>query len=248
MSVPAEALQTEALRWAGRLGYEVETLTKRELELFDRSFERQLVLAFKEREIVDVFLRHKAEILLGAMIAKKQMSTTFDGELPDSGKFGMVVTRAAFFGIGDDWEDAAPFSTGAPTNWIHSGTTLLGGTAGNPIRVEKNAVHVIVGVGSLHPSPKIESLKFKIDGKEKPVMVTGWPLKESGLAIKEFNNAFVFGEGKTILAQVFISGAYGASVDDYPYLLGVSFIKEEALRLLDAADVVKPAAKVVSTT
>jgi len=155
-------LQAEAKTLADDLGLVVKELSDKELKKFGKSFERQFVLAFAEREIVDIYMRHQGEILLGAMVAKQQMDAEIDGEMPLSGKIGMLPIRAAYLGIGDDWEDAdlvdGPFATGSPQNWIHSGTTLMGGTSGNPIKIGENAVHVVIAFGSLHPSPKIESV------------------------------------------------------------------------------------------
>ncbi len=242
------SLQESAAALAETLGLTYEKLTDRELNKFEVSFKRQFVMPFKEREIVDLYERHKLEILLGAMVAKDQMKAEFDGEMPESGKFGMVRPRAAFFGIGDDWEDAGTWATGSPQNWIHSGTSLLNGTAGNPIRIGENAVHVIIAIGSLHPLPKLESIYFKIDGKDKPVLILGDAFKKSDLKYKELDRTFIWKKDTTVLAKVFASATFGSTVEDYPYLIGASFIKEEALRVHDPADVVKPAYKIISTT
>ena len=242
------ALMKKAVAWAESLGLLYKELTSKELEIFERTFERMLVQYFPEREIREIFLRHKGEILLGCMVAKNQFEKEFDGEMPSSGKFGMIISRASFFGIGDDWEDASPFTTGSPQNWIHSGTSLLGGTAGNAIKIGENAVHVIVGVGDLHPAPKVESIKFWVDGKPKPVIYTGWTWKTSGIPVKELESAIILKEDTTFLAKVFISAAFGSSVDDYPHLLSVSFLPEDALRLHDATEVAASGAKIVLTT
>lgn len=242
-------LQEKAKALADELGYVVRELTDDELFKFGLAFERQFVLQFPEREIVDIYQRHKLEILLGAMIAREQMDAQINGEFPGAGKVGgPLAIRAAWLGIGDDWEDAAPFATGSPQNWIHSGTALLGGTAGNPIRIGPNAVHVIIGIASLHPSPKIESVQFELDGKKKPVVVTGWPLKVSGLAAKELESAIILKKDTTVLGKVFITSAFGASADDYPYLIGASFIKENVLRVHDPANIPGSPNGVVFTT
>ena len=197
-----QAMQREALEYAKDYGLTVEELTDVELSAFGMAFDRQFVLQFPQREIVNMYRRHQKEILLGAMVAKAQMDANIEGEMPSSGRVGgPIPIRACFVGVGDDWEDAAPFSTGAPDNWIHSGTTLLGGTAGNPIRIGDNAVFVVIGVGSLHPSPKIESIQFTIDGKTKPVIITGWSQKTSGLRVNEFDKAMIWKKGTTVLAN-----------------------------------------------
>jgi len=230
-----KAMQKEAVEYAKAMGLTVEELTDPELSAFGIAFDRQFVLQMPEREIVSMYQRHQKEILLGAMIAKAQMRANVEGQMPGSGRVGgPVPIRACFLGVGDDWEDAAPFSTGAPANWIHAGTSLLGGTAGEPVRIGQNAVFVVFGVGSLHPSPKIESIQFTIDGKTKPVIITGWSQKTSGLRVNEFDKAMIWKKGTTVLAKVFISAAYGSSADDYPYLIGAAYILEPALRILDA--------------
>lgn len=53
-------------------------LSNKELEDFGRSFERQFIWHYKEREISDIYMRHLPEILLGAMIAKNQMDNATD--------------------------------------------------------------------------------------------------------------------------------------------------------------------------
>lgn len=244
------SLQAEAKSLAEALGLVVKELSDTELKRFGRAFERQFVLQYTERQIVDLYLRHQGEALLGAMVAKEQMDAEIDGEQPGSGKIGgPLPIRACWLGIGDDWEDILGiyggaqgyWSTGSPQNWIHSGTTLMGGTAGNPVKIGENAVHVIFGIGSLHASPKIESVKFEINGKEKPTILTFWQQKMPfSLRVKELDNAFVWKKGDTILGKVFISGAFGDAVTqvvDYPYLIGVSFIKEPQLRLHDPSEI-----------
>jgi len=225
----------------------VKPLTDEELKLFARSFNRQFLLPYAPRQIADIYLRHLGEILLGAMLAKEQFDQSLGGERPPAGKFGMVPIRPAFFGY-DDWDELGTITGGSPQNWIHSGTTLLAGTAGNAIAIDENAAHIIIAVGSLHPAPKIESFQFTIDGKTKPVSVSwyhfGVGTKDSALKIKEFDQSFPLKKDTTILVKVFqrVTGV------DIPYLLGASFIKEAQLRLHDPADVVAAAQKVVRTT
>lgn len=239
----------EAVQLGGALGVTVKPLTAKELVRFGRAFERQFVRELAPRSMADIHLRHIKEALLGAMIAKEQMNAEIDGELPASNKIqGPVPIRACWLGIGDDWEDvdsiyagaAGVWTTGAPQNWIHSGSTLMGGTAGNGVRIGLNAVHVIYGLYSLHASPKIESVQLTIDDKAKPVLYTHWAWKTSPGAerqqIKELDTAFIWKKDTKVLAKVFISKAFGlnsATQEDFPALYGVSYIKEPAARLHD---------------
>lgn len=243
-----KAFMADAKVLADDLGVVTRDLTDTELTRYGRSFERQFILGLDNRENVDIYKRHQAEGLLGAMIAKVQMESEVDGEQPASNKVGGPITiRAHWLGIGDDWEDingiyaAAQnaWTTGTPQNWIHSGTSLMGGTAGNAVRIGENAVHVIFGIDTSHASPKIESVQLTIDGKQKPVLLTGFiqrALPGAVRPIKELDNAVVIKKDTTILARVFISQAFGAPSTlqtDFPRLVGVSFIKEPALRLQD---------------
>jgi hypothetical protein len=245
-------MQDDARTLADDLGVVTRDLTDKELGRFGRSYTRQFIRALSTRQMADVHLRHQKEGLLGAMIAKEQMEAEVDDEIPASNKIGgPLAIRACWFGIGDDWEDIGSiygtaaargqgaWTTGAAQNWIHSGSFLLGGTDGNAIRIGENAVHVIYGMYSLHASPKLESVQFTIDGKQKPAIYCGWAQKTAiGFTqrIKEFDNAFILKKDTTFLAQAFFSGAFGvavAQVTDFLALYGVSYIKEPAVRLLD---------------
>jgi len=245
--------QANARRMAESLGLSgaVKDLTNDELEVFGRAFERQFIVQYAERPMMqDLYVRHLDAILLGAMVAKAQMDSNIDGEMPGSGKIGgPIPPRAGFFGIGDDWDDVGAITTGSEQNWIHSGTTLMGGTAGNPIKIGENAVHVIIAVGSYHPSPKIEAMKFEIDGKERPVIITGWAQRQPGsVHVKELENEFLFKKNTTVKATVFASAQHGTTVNDIPYLIGASYIAEAQLRVLDVATLPGTTNAVVMTT
>lgn len=212
------------------LGVSYQPFTSDELGIFGTSFERQFIVAMKQREIVDAYIRHAAEILAGGLVMKDQVSGVFDGERPAASRFGIVWPRAAFFGIGYDW-DSMPTMSAAPTltNWIHSGTTFLAQTVGNPIKMGKNAVHVVIGIDSLSPNPSIEAIQFTIDGKPKPITITNWPFQVSDFHFKEFDVGFLLKKGTTVLVKTI---SRTASVD-IPHLFGASYVPEDILRLLD---------------
>lgn len=242
-------LEGDAIKISDDLGIVIRKLTNRELTRFGRAFQRQFVLPYQMRQLRDIHLRHQGEALLGAMIAKEQMDAEIDSEQPASNKVGgPIPIRACWLGIGDDWEDIlgiyagaqGVWTTGTPQRWIHSGTTLMAGTAGNPIRIGENAVHVIYGIGNLHASPKMESCQFTIDGKLKPILLAMWAQKQpDALRIKELDNAVILKKNTTFLARVFYSAAFGAAVGtvlDYPYLFGVSYVHEPQLREFDVTN------------
>lgn len=231
--------QNDAFQLAKELGVTATALTSTELLRWGNSFDRALVLEYQYREIIDILNRHMKELMLGAQIAKAQMKAEIDGELPSSGKVGgPLPIRAAYVGIGDDWEDAQTITTGSVRNWIHAGTVILAGIAGNPIRVMDNAVFVVIGIGTLHPSPKLEGLQFTIDGKQKPSQHLGWATKNSGLRVKEFDSAYIWKMNTTVLAQIFATAIYGATITDQPYLIGAAYIAEAQVRILDPASLI----------
>lgn len=245
-----KAAMADASKAADSLGFTYATLTDPELDKFGRSFDRQFVLGTKNRDIIDLYMRHLEEIMLGCMVATDQMKKRFDGERPEAGKFGMVKPRAGFFGIGDDWDSVSAFTCGSPQNWIHSGTALMAGTSGNAIRIGQMALHVILGMGSLHKSPKIESHQLTLDGKPKPIIITREMQNFSDFSLKELDVAFILKWNTTILAKAFIGDQLGivTSALDIPFLLGVSFIPEDILRLHDVATLPGTTYNVVLTT
>ena len=234
-----ENLQVEAGKYLETLGIAYMNLTVEELQKFAVSFTRQFVLAFPHREVVDLHVRHLMEIQMGAMVAKEQMDASFDGETPGSNRIGMVHPRAIFLGIGDDWEDVYGiysdgqynWTTGSSQNWIHSGTTVMGGTDGNPIRIGKNQVTVLIAYRDIHSSPKGEVVYYELDGKPKSCMVLSSPTKLSELGIKELDNAIFLYQDKELLCQLFIPDFWGATELTWPSFLGASFIKEPQLRV-----------------
>lgn len=240
-------LQSDMLALAKDLGLVTEDLEEDELTRFGRAFERQFVLPTTYREIRDIYMRHQGECLLGAMVAKKQMDADIQGEQAGSNRVvGPVPIRACFLGLGDDWEDIVGitnanvgyWTAGTTNHWIHSGTTLMGGTDGHPVKIGAQAVHVVIAIEDYHPSPKLESVKFELDGKEKSILELFYQHKMANgvRQIKELDNAYIFKKDTTVLADLFLSSAFGATVTElvsYPQLIGVSYIKEPVQRILD---------------
>jgi len=255
--------QDTARQLAADLGVTSRDLEEHELIRFGRAFDRQFVVGNSLVRVTEIYAKHKTEALLGAMIAKEQMDAEIDGENPGANKIGgPIPIQSYFLGVGEAWEDIlgiyaaaqSSWTTGAVQNWIHSGTTMMGGTAGNAIRIGENHVTVVFGLESLHASPKIEGVQFTIDGKTKPTIHTAWAQRtasENTDRVKELDNAYVFMKDTIVRAQVMISPAFGAAStlqQDYPALMGVSFVKEPALRLLDQITISGTRYEVVHTT
>jgi hypothetical protein len=96
-------------------------------------------------------------------------------------------------------------------------------------------VVVVLGIGTLHTSPKIGAIQFTIDGKLKAPQRFGTVLKVSQRKYKKFPKAMLWKKDTTVLGQIFAATSFGATVTDYPYLIGVTYMKEPAYRLLDPA-------------
>ncbi|MDD5511355.1 MAG: hypothetical protein PHI12_11200 [Dehalococcoidales bacterium] len=254
-------IMSEALRWAKQKGVGARELVPAENEKVALTINRILKYSYPQREVRDLFEDHLGEIVAAACVAKEQMNgQNIDGEMPEPGKIGgPIPIRAGYLGLGDDWTDIIGITGGTPyftpgeaDNWIHSGTTLLGGSAGNAVKIGKNAVHLVLGIGSLHEAPKLEAVKFEYNAAERPALYTGWSFEHPrGVALKELEKPLMLVHGDTLKAQIFFSSAYANTVTqivDYPQLIGVSFIKEAQLRLLDPADLDGTVQDVILTT
>jgi hypothetical protein len=251
--------QEQAAIAADALGYSYQRLSGKsegdpgELGAFRTSFQRQFVLGALTRDVVDIYVRHIDEILMAAMIARNQMLSPIDGEQPGAGKIGgPLMIRASWLGIGQDWDDVGAITTGSVQNWIHAGTTLMGGTAGNAVKIGTNQVTVLIGMGSFHPTPKIESVQFTIDGKPRPTLVLQQirraMLVDDAFPLKEFDNAYLLKKATTVLGKIIVSSGLGASVSDIPYLIGASFIQEAILRTQLASSIVGSTPDTILTT
>jgi len=218
-------------------GASIVPLTQSEMTLFARSFERQFIAPFASNDKVSVlsnlYTKHIAEAIFGAGVAKFQMNQAFGGEVPSSGYIGMSPIRAAWLGVGNDWNDQPVLAAASLTNWIHAGTSLMAGTAGHAIKIGQYEVTVWIAYASNHPSPKVESLALTIDGKPKAGIVIGQTVGRNlgsignSLNINEFDAMVLLNQNRLLLAQLW-SDPGGA---DIPVALGFSFIPEPISRV-----------------
>jgi len=197
---------------------------------FNRAFNRQFVLQNWDKPgVVDIYRRHKREIQLAAEIAAQIFDQKLGGEFPQSNQFQMTNIDSFHLAM-DDW-DIATMTAGAMANWIHSGLTILAGTAGNAIQFGESLALCVIGIGSLAQSPGINGVELTIDAKKKTRVNTAQAFRASQMKIKELDTAIILRSPQTFLAKIFP----GASVADSPYLLGAAFIKENYAREGDPA-------------
>jgi len=225
-----------AMNSAMQLGYELDKLTEPEFNKWLMYFKRSILEEGEFRSHADLYYRHLGDFLFGAMIAKAQLKAKFDGSSPRPGMFGITPLRANYFGLGDDWDVFYTWTAGSPQDWIHSGTTELGGTSGNPIKILEDVVHVIIGIEDWAPLqssyPVLESVKFTIDGKEKPIIIVRDAFMGRANPRIELDEAYFLRKNTTFLAQVFSAST---PVKETPKLIGLTYIKEEHMRTHDPA-------------
>ena len=216
-------------RKAHELQYTVKDPTEEELKKFVETFNRRFILHCREREIADIYRKHASEILLGLMIAKEQMDMQFDGDNPKAGTFGVTTPHAGFFGE-DDW--AKSVTGGTTNNIIHAGNTHIGGTAGDPVKIPKGVVHVIIGYGNYSPSPLSTLIQETINGASKPSINTDFGWRASDLQIVELGEARILKYNSTYKLIAFSP----TSGTDEIYVIGATFLAEDLMRINDPAN------------
>ena len=229
-----------AIAMAAKLQMIVEPLNSGELDIIDKSFNRQFVWLQSERSLADLYLRNRAAAILLAAIAVEQMDARVGGSMPKAGLVGVpTYPRANYFGIGADWDsDAAgspvPFAAGT-ANWIHGGTAELGGAAGTNIRIGENGAHVIFGIGNLAPNTKpckIETIEQVKDGATYPSIFPRPAWDNSEFSILEFDDVIFLKQGTTYRTRSRQRVAC-ALADTVPFLVAISAINEPQLRIID---------------
>lgn len=247
------------------LGYSFEYLTKREFDKWKLAFKRTMIVNHEYRNFVDLDYRHILDYLLGAMIAKKQFTAEFDGTMPFSGRFGMSRIRANHLGSGDDWFKGtnAVFgmdvtaTTASEANYVvDSGSSELGGTTGNPVKILESAVFVIVGFGDLISyihgldSP-VEAWLYQVDGKWKPTIPFEHHSAVGDFPISELDEALILKEKSTFALKFYAKTLAYPTAANYislPILWGICYSPEAQMRVPDPADLDGTTNDMVTTT
>lgn len=214
---------------AAKLKLQVRDPTEDEVKKFTEVLNRRFILHCREREIADIYIKHAPEILLGLMVAKEQMDMQFDGDNPKAGTFGITTPHAGFFGE-DDWSYSV--TGGTTNNIIHAGATHIGGTTGDPIKIPKGVVHVIIGYGNYSPSPLSTLLQETINGSTKPSINTDFAWRASDLQIVELSEARILKYNTTYKLIAFSP----TSGTDEIYVIGATFLAEDLMRINDPAN------------
>lgn len=219
---------------------ERQSLSEKENKRFKTLFGRGLEDTRSEQRTVllDKLQEYREEFRVGAEIARAQFGQRLGGLQPRGNQFAVSRTIAGYFGF-DSWEGNANqtgMTAGATVAWINDGAPdHLGGTDtsfGNPLQVGDQAVHVLVGVGTYHPSPKVGSVEYRVNEEPRTAIRVKEEWTNTDIAIKWLDRAVILPEATLFEAQVFPELAG----DDAPYWVGLSYIENQASRDDDPAD------------
>lgn len=214
-----------------------QQLTDEEQGLLDRAFERGLedtrdVNTETVREKLDEY-RHEIEV--GAEIARSQFDQMFGGVNPSSGRYAISRAHSGYFGW-DSWENAPSLTGGQLNDWLDDDTpdNLTSGTSGfgSPLKVGEEAVHVIVGFGTYHDSPKVSAIKPEVNEEPRPSVKVKYEWTKTDTQIKWLDRALILPENALFAAQLYAEN--GGT--DFPYPVGVSFVKNRAAQIADPSE------------
>lgn len=222
-------------------GLERQELSGEERQLLRVALERGLedTRAEDTEVLVEKLAEYRGEIQVAAEVAKAQMKKSFGGQTTDSDN-NFVIDRiyAGYLGF-DDWDVAlTSLTSGSTANWIHEGQRVdnggstLSGTSGDAVTIGNDAVHLVMGIGSFHNSPKINRVKFTLNDTPKTAVTTDEEFRKTDLQIKWLDAPILLSGEDEVLAEVFA----GVGGDDDPYLEGVSFVANKEARSLDPAN------------
>lgn len=186
------------------------------------------------RVIRDMLNRYQDELFQTARVAKAEFDKEFDGEHPESGKFGISRIRAGYFGY-DSWDNGPDAEEGTAVTWIdNSVPDNLSGSGGqsNPATVGEPVAHLITAIGSHSQSPKTEAVRLRLNDQPRTVIPTEYAFRETDLRYKPLTTPILLKKDDDVYAE-FVGSAAG---DESLYFDGVTFIESKDYRELVPAD------------
>lgn len=185
--------------------------------------------------IVEKLDEYRDEINSAAQIARAQFDQKFGGLNPESGRFAISRIHSGYFGY-DSWENVPTMTGGALNAWIDDDTpdNLTSGSSGlqNPVKVGEQAVHVIMGVGTYHDSPKTTAVKMEINESPRASIKTKYEFTRTDVQVKWLDRAIILPENALFSAEVFADN----DGEDFPFFVGVSFLQNRAAQVADPAE------------
>lgn len=151
-------------------------LTSDEKTIFDLEFDRFLTTHFRERELVDIVTDHRDYLVGSAQIAKEKFTgNSFGGVHAGSSEFGWTHLRPEWWGN---------------TNWVENivatGWADWIGSAASPIKLNKEALAVIMGYQNFAPVSKATAVKATVGGQVTyPVQYLEYALRIGNISLYE---------------------------------------------------------------
>lgn len=203
-----------------------ESLSESEEKLIDLTLERGMEDTYVEATevVTEKIKEYRSEIVQAAEIARAQFDQPFGGMNPREGRFAIKRIRSGYFGY-DSWENAPSLSAGENNDWIDDDTpdNLSSGDSGinNPLKIGSDAVHIILGFGTFHDSPKVESIKPRLNDSPRSAIQTKWEFTRTDTQIKWLDRPMILPENALLAMQLYAD----TGGDDFPYPVGFSFIR-----------------------
>ncbi len=162
-------------------------LTKDEKDIFDAEFDRFLTTHFRERELIDIVTDHHDYLLGSAQVAKEKFTgNSFGGVHAGSSEFGWTYIRPEWIGNGTtsgllptsalSW--AVTIASTGWQDWIAS--------AASPVKLNKDALMVILGYQNYASAPKSSAVKATVGGQiTYPVQYLEYALRSGNYSVYE---------------------------------------------------------------
>ena len=186
-------------------------------------------IKYIDKRLYDIYVDRLPAICLAALLTKAQMKAQIEGEHPGINSVaGPMLLNSFHLGISNHWRECSIFIEGE-NDFVHSGTDLLQGYLSKPIIFGNDYVGVLFGV-ALQKKTAITSMQIAIDGKEKTPLVFDSLMNLSNYQVKSFEKSFLLKKDTTLHIKLYSERDTFLDENDYPTLLGISFIREYAYR------------------
>nr|WP_294805611.1 hypothetical protein [uncultured Nitrososphaera sp.] len=198
---------------------DVDSLSPKEIILWRLPYSRSTrpTIQTRENALAGIYTRHMIESALALLTAKKQIHGDYVGtEGKQQGIVGIFGPHAAFFGLGDDYRNSYISTGGSMQNWIHSGSTQLGGSAGNDVIFGYNVVHCIMGLALYSEEvARTVHIQERINTAPQPVVTVQEQMRNANnnepWHIREFDTARILGNATQLRLQVLAGATVPAS-------------------------------------
>lgn len=206
----------------------IERLNNEENIIFDHEYDELTKVFSDQREIWDIFQRHRASVFHSCEVAKKEFKGDFWGIDAQTG-FGWSLIRPEFLrrrttdtGVTRTEWDQFPAVPGW-ADWI------VGAAAGQPIQINEDCMLVLLAHGNYSPSVKSYAAKYQIGNHIYPIWYFEWGqrlLGSSGLKVWEFPKTMVV----TPRTNMYVRLKYSATGLDIPLIHGIAFAEASYLQ------------------